>query len=172
VVPVPVRYGTFQCHKEVKNFLLLASVMHNDVKAENKVRFGSSAQKKTYYFLIVNLKNQPRMVKKIPHGTGTVICKMMLPVLYVALFLQLNLTPQLYTILVERAESLISCWQGAAPSSTSSPSSRRSPSPLSREKTLQLIALDVSRTFPQLCIFQKVWHYSLWNFCLHFLLRN
>ena len=30
------------------------------------------------------------------------------------------------------------------------------PLPLSREETLELIALDVSRTFPQLCIFQKV----------------
>jgi hypothetical protein len=75
---------------------------------------------------------------------------------------QLNLTPQLYSILVERAESLINSWQeGTTPGFPSSHNSssrskgRRSPS-LSREETLELIAMDVSRTFPQLCIFQKV----------------
>ncbi len=80
------------------------------------------------------------------------------------MFFQLNLTPQLYCILVERAENLILSWEAetaAAPLPPPPPSSSgrrggRSPSPLSREETLELIGLDVSRTFPQLCIFQKV----------------
>jgi hypothetical protein len=84
------------------------------------------------------------------------------------MFFQLNLTPQLYSILVERAENLIRSWEaetaagGAAPPLPPPPPSTggrrggRSPSPLSREETLELIGLDVSRTFPQLCIFQKV----------------
>jgi hypothetical protein len=80
------------------------------------------------------------------------------------MFFQLNLTPQLYSILVERAENLIRSWEAETaaaplpppPPSTSGRRGGRSPSPLSREETLELIGLDVSRTFPQLCIFQKV----------------
>jgi len=62
---------------------------------------------------------------------------------------QLNLTPQLYAILVQRAESQINLWRGGKGRTngvTNSPC---------REETLELICLDVSRTFPQLCIFQK-----------------
>jgi len=55
----------------------------------------------------------------------------------VALPNTLSLTPQLYSILVSRARE--------RPGSTG---------PDSREETLDLIQLDVSRTFPQLCIFQ------------------
>jgi hypothetical protein len=79
------------------------------------------------------------------------------------MFFQLNLTPQLYSILVERAENLIRSWEAETaaaplppPPSTNGRRGGRSPSPLSREETLELIGLDVSRTFPQLCIFQKV----------------
>ena len=53
----------------------------------------------------------------------------------------LNLTPQLYNILVMRAREQLS-------SSSSGPA-------LGQEETLELIRLDVSRTFPQLCIFQE-----------------
>jgi len=55
----------------------------------------------------------------------------------------LNITPQLYAILVNRAERQIQSWYEYK-STTSTP-----------EETLELIPLDVSRTFPQLCIFQK-----------------
>lgn len=55
----------------------------------------------------------------------------------------LNITPQLYAILVNRASQQIQSWY--AYKSTVSNS----------EETLELIPLDVSRTFPQLCIFQK-----------------
>ena len=34
-----------------------------------------------------------------------------------------------------------------------------------RESTVELIRLDISRTFPQLCIFQKVSTYLLITFC-------
>ena len=57
----------------------------------------------------------------------------------------LNLTPQLYTILTKRARD-----QLEAPGTGAG-----SKEELSREETLELIRLDVSRTFPQLCIFQK-----------------
>jgi len=52
----------------------------------------------------------------------------------------LNLTPQLYNILVGRAKEQLE----------SKPNAEHG----SREETLELIRLDVSRTFPQLCIFQ------------------
>ena len=55
----------------------------------------------------------------------------------------LNLTPQLYTILTKRARDQLES-PGAG-----------NKEELSREETLELIRLDVSRTFPQLCIFQK-----------------
>merc|ERR1719431_2189768 len=53
----------------------------------------------------------------------------------------LNLTPQLYNILVNRAKEQLETKSGSTGSG-------------SREETLELIQLDVSRTFPQLCIFQ------------------
>jgi len=53
----------------------------------------------------------------------------------------LNLTPQLYNILVKRAEEQLEHKSCTAVGG-------------SREETLELIQLDVSRTFPQLCIFQ------------------
>jgi len=53
----------------------------------------------------------------------------------------LNLTPQLYNILVTRAQMHLE-------------NKTSSTGPGSREETLELIQLDVSRTFPQLCIFQ------------------
>jgi len=53
----------------------------------------------------------------------------------------LNLTPQLYNILVNRAKEQLETKAGSTGSG-------------SREETLELIQLDVSRTFPQLCIFQ------------------
>jgi len=51
----------------------------------------------------------------------------------------LNLTPQLYSILVQRARDQLKSTETC----------------LGREETLELIRLDVSRTFPQLCIFQN-----------------
>ena len=53
----------------------------------------------------------------------------------------LNLSPQLFSILVTRAREQLAA--SPAPSSCAS-----------REETLELVRLDVSRTFPQLCIFQ------------------
>lgn len=61
---------------------------------------------------------------------------------------QLNLTPQLYNILVTRAKNqLLATSSSTAESLTLSSSD-------SREETIDLIKLDVSRTFPQLGIFQ------------------
>lgn len=57
----------------------------------------------------------------------------------------LNLTPQLYTILTKRARDQLES-PGAGDGNKEE---------LSREETLELIRLDVSRTFPQLCIFQR-----------------
>ena len=51
----------------------------------------------------------------------------------------LHLTPQLYQILVTRATDQMEAGEAG----------------LGREQTLQLIRLDVSRTFPNLCIFQQ-----------------
>ena len=50
----------------------------------------------------------------------------------------LNLTPQLYNILVQRSKDQLEAGDKS----------------VGREGTLELIRLDVSRTFPQLCIFQ------------------
>ena len=55
----------------------------------------------------------------------------------------LNLSPQLYKILTQRARDQLET-PGAGDKEG-----------LSREETLDLIRLDVSRTFPQLCIFQE-----------------
>ena len=52
----------------------------------------------------------------------------------------LNITEQLYRILVSRAQEQLSSNTGPM---------------VGREETLELIRLDVSRTFPQLCIFQQ-----------------
>jgi len=60
-----------------------------------------------------------------------------------ALANHLNITPQLYAILVNRAEQQIKSWYAYKTTVSNS------------EETLELIPLDVSRTFPQLCIFQK-----------------
>jgi len=69
---------------------------------------------------------------------------------------QLNLTPQLYSILKTRAQTQIEAWQGQPRPQAQDPAPPSSvPASPCREETLELIALDVSRTFPQLCIFQK-----------------
>ena len=59
----------------------------------------------------------------------------------------LNLTAQLYQILVSRATQQLSSGQQLP----GGPGCSRE----DREETLELIRLDVSRTFPQLCIFQE-----------------
>jgi len=58
----------------------------------------------------------------------------------------LNLTPQLYNILVTRAHNQLLGVKRVG--------EEKAMSADSREETLELIKLDVSRTFPQLCIFQ------------------
>ncbi|XP_023337041.1 TBC1 domain family member 12 [Eurytemora carolleeae] len=68
---------------------------------------------------------------------------------------QLNLTPQLYSILVTRARDQIQFWEKQGGRAEESPSRKPWPSSPCREETLELISMDVSRTFPQLCIFQK-----------------
>ncbi|ELU01805.1 hypothetical protein CAPTEDRAFT_224494 [Capitella teleta] len=71
----------------------------------------------------------------------------------------LNLTPELYEICLARAKDRIKLMREAAASGqynsdTDSLCSFSDAVP-SREGSLDLIRLDVSRTFPQLCIFQK-----------------
>ncbi|XP_030578553.1 TBC1 domain family member 14 isoform X2 [Archocentrus centrarchus] len=62
---------------------------------------------------------------------------------------ELNITHELYNICLSRAKEK---WTTAAPfSETESEDAGSS----DRESSLELIKLDISRTFPQLCIFQK-----------------
>lgn len=65
----------------------------------------------------------------------------------------LNLTPELYEICACRAEDRIkqTCDSDTASVSDCSPEVSTS----NREASVELIKLDISRTFPQLCIFQK-----------------
>ncbi|KAK2150057.1 hypothetical protein LSH36_426g02008 [Paralvinella palmiformis] len=65
----------------------------------------------------------------------------------------LNLTPELYEICLNRAKDRLKIMKEAG-SDTDSISSF-SDLPSSKEASVELIKLDVSRTFPQLCIFQK-----------------
>ncbi|XP_062592371.1 TBC1 domain family member 12-like [Saccostrea cucullata] len=65
----------------------------------------------------------------------------------------LNLTPELYEICANRAEDRIkqTCDSDTASVTESVPEV----SCTNRESSVELIKLDISRTFPQLCIFQK-----------------
>lgn len=65
----------------------------------------------------------------------------------------LNVTPELYEICVSRAEDRIR--QTIEVSEIYGNSETSSEPPSSKESSVELIKLDVSRTFPQLCIFQK-----------------
>lgn len=62
----------------------------------------------------------------------------------------LNVTPELYEICVTRAQELLK----AVSNSSSCDSFGESDNP-DRQASIELIQLDISRTFPQLCIFQK-----------------
>uniref|UniRef100_A0A672GVW8 Rab-GAP TBC domain-containing protein n=1 Tax=Salarias fasciatus TaxID=181472 RepID=A0A672GVW8_SALFA len=63
---------------------------------------------------------------------------------------ELNITHELYNICLSRAKEK---WKTtAAPSAETEPEDSGS---LDRESSLELIKLDISRTFPQLCIFQQ-----------------
>ncbi|XP_014676975.1 PREDICTED: TBC1 domain family member 14-like [Priapulus caudatus] len=63
----------------------------------------------------------------------------------------LSITSELYEICVMRAKERLQCsTEGAA-----EPDDAPSESPANREDSVELIRLDVSRTFPHLCIFQK-----------------
>jgi len=81
-----------------------------------------------------NKKTQALWWKGLPPPVRGRVWKLALPN-------TLNLTPQLYNILVSRAREQLETKPGST-------------GPGSREETLELIQLDVSRTFPQLCIFQ------------------
>jgi len=83
-----------------------------------------------------NKKTQALWWKGLPPPVRGRVWKLALPN-------TLNLTPQLYSILVSRAQEQLEnkICVGVGPGS--------------REETLELIQLDVSRTFPQLCIFQS-----------------
>nr|XP_027237732.1 TBC1 domain family member 14-like [Penaeus vannamei] len=64
----------------------------------------------------------------------------------------LNITPQLYTIMVQRSvEKLVSLSECGSMASQEDMTSDCG----DQEATIDLIRLDVSRTFPNLCIFQK-----------------
>ncbi|XP_063591940.1 TBC1 domain family member 14-like [Penaeus indicus] len=64
----------------------------------------------------------------------------------------LNITPQLYTIMVQRSvEKLVSLSECGSMASQEDVTSDCG----DQEATIDLIRLDVSRTFPNLCIFQK-----------------
>jgi len=82
-----------------------------------------------------NKKTQTLWWKGLPPPVRGRVWKLALPN-------TLNLTPQLYNILVTRAKEQLE-------------NKTTYTGPGSREETLELIQLDVSRTFPQLCIFQK-----------------
>ncbi|WAR21368.1 TBC14-like protein, partial [Mya arenaria] len=76
----------------------------------------------------------------------------------------LNITPELYEICVSRAADKIK-QMDETPVIFGSPTceSQSSPEPASsQESSVELIKLDVSRTFPQLCIFQKI-HFKKHN---------
>jgi len=89
-----------------------------------------------WYTVSTNKKTQALWWKGLPPPVRGRIWKLALPN-------TLNLTPQLYRILVSRAQEQLEN------------KSSVEAGPGSREETLQLIQLDVSRTFPQLCIFQS-----------------
>ncbi|XP_041368705.1 TBC1 domain family member 12-like [Gigantopelta aegis] len=65
---------------------------------------------------------------------------------------ELNITPELYEICHSRAIDRIRLTQSEDSSSAAEVSSEP---PSCKENSVQLIKLDVARTFPQLCIFQK-----------------
>lgn len=64
---------------------------------------------------------------------------------------ELNITPELYEIFLSRAKER---WKSF--SETSSENDAEGVSVADREASLELIKLDISRTFPSLYIFQKV----------------
>ncbi|KAL3863850.1 hypothetical protein ACJMK2_005578 [Sinanodonta woodiana] len=65
----------------------------------------------------------------------------------------LNITQELYDICVSRAEDRIKAMDETSETFGTSETSSEPPS--SKESSVELIKLDVSRTFPHLCIFQK-----------------
>lgn len=68
----------------------------------------------------------------------------------------LNLTQELYEICVSRADDRIRLMLTTSdPGEIYGTSETSSEPPSSKESSVELIKLDVSRTFPQLCIFQK-----------------
>ncbi|XP_067657722.1 TBC1 domain family member 14-like isoform X1 [Haliotis asinina] len=66
----------------------------------------------------------------------------------------LNITQELYEICVSRAEDRIKLMQESASESSGATEVSNEP-PSNKEDSVTVIKLDVSRTFPQLCIFQK-----------------
>ncbi|KAK3095375.1 hypothetical protein FSP39_013939 [Pinctada imbricata] len=67
----------------------------------------------------------------------------------------LNITPELYEICVSRAHDRIKQTSESGDMNSSSNSDNISEPPSSKEASVEVIKLDISRTFPQLCIFQK-----------------
>ncbi|KAK6185697.1 hypothetical protein SNE40_007874 [Patella caerulea] len=65
---------------------------------------------------------------------------------------ELNVTAELYEICIGRAEERIKLMQDSESMSSYDPSAE---TPSNKEDSVKVIRLDVSRTFPQLCIFQK-----------------
>lgn len=64
---------------------------------------------------------------------------------------ELNVTPELYEICVSRAQELL---KTVSNTSSNNDSVGENDNP-DRQASIELIQLDISRTFPQLCIFQK-----------------
>ncbi|XP_064601801.1 TBC1 domain family member 12-like isoform X2 [Liolophura sinensis] len=71
----------------------------------------------------------------------------------------LNITSELYEICLSRAKDKMNLFD-VEPGEPSGPSESSSEPPSSKEASVELIKLDVARTFPQLCIFQKGGPYS------------
>ncbi|OXB53670.1 hypothetical protein ASZ78_013387 [Callipepla squamata] len=66
---------------------------------------------------------------------------------------ELNITPELYEIFLSRAKER---WKSFSETSSENDAEDASASVADREASLELIKLDISRTFPSLYIFQKV----------------
>uniref|UniRef100_A0A8C4WSY8 TBC1 domain family, member 12b n=1 Tax=Eptatretus burgeri TaxID=7764 RepID=A0A8C4WSY8_EPTBU len=75
---------------------------------------------------------------------------------------ELNITPELYEIFLSRAKEK---WRSYSESSLESQNGELGANGADRESSLELITLDISRTFPSLCIFQKggPYHSTLQN---------
>ncbi|XP_078717591.1 TBC1 domain family member 14-like isoform X1 [Lampetra fluviatilis] len=65
---------------------------------------------------------------------------------------ELNITPELYEIFLSRAKEK---WRSYSDSGSDSENGDVGCNGADRESSLELISLDISRTFPSLCIFQK-----------------